>query len=32
MFDEILRLIEETSEIKEIIETCGHAMYIGSKN
>lgn len=23
MFDEILRLIEETSEIKEIIETCG---------
>ena len=32
MFDEILHLIEETSEIKEIIETCGHAMYIGSKN
>lgn len=31
MFDEIIKLIEDTSEIKEIVETCGHAMYIGKK-
>lgn len=31
MFNEIIKLIEKTSELKEIIETCGHALYIGSK-
>lgn len=31
IFDEILLLIEQTSERKEIVETCGHAMYIGYK-
>lgn len=31
MFNEIIELIEETSETKELIETCGHALYIGSK-
>lgn len=31
MFNEIIKLIEKTSESKELIETCGHAMYIGSK-
>ncbi len=31
MFKEIMNLIEKTSEKKEIIETCGHAMYIGKK-
>ncbi len=31
MFNEILKLIEQTSESKELIETCGHAMYIGLK-
>ncbi|MBR2704472.1 MAG: methyltransferase domain-containing protein [Clostridia bacterium] len=31
MFDEIINLIEETSADKSIIETCGHAMYIGVK-
>ena len=24
-------LLEQTSEIKEIVETCGHAMYVGRK-
>lgn len=32
MRDEILKLAQETSGKKEIIETCGHAMYIGKKN
>lgn len=32
MFDAIIDLIEKTSEYKEIIETCGHAMFIGKKN
>lgn len=32
MFDEIIKLIDKTSEEKEIIEMCGHAMYIGTKN
>ena len=32
MFNEMIRLMEETSEKKEIIETCGHALYIGRKN
>lgn len=31
MFEEIINLIEKTSECKEIIETCGHAMFIGKK-
>ena len=31
MFNQIIRLVEKTSESKELIETCGHAMYIGSK-
>ncbi len=31
MFNTIIELIEETSESKELIETCGHALYIGSK-
>ena len=31
IFDEIITLIEKTSDMKEIIETCGHAMYIGKK-
>ena len=31
MFNEIIELVEDTSESKELIETCGHAMYIGSK-
>lgn len=29
MFEEIINLIEKSSECKEIIETCGHAMFIG---
>lgn len=32
MFEEMLRLLEETSERKEIIETCGHAMLISQKS
>lgn len=31
MFDEIINIIESTSQYKEIIETCGHAMYVGEK-
>lgn len=31
MFNTIIELIEETSKSKELIETCGHALYIGSK-
>lgn len=31
MFNKIIELIEETSTEKSIIETCGHAMYIGKK-
>lgn len=31
MFEEIMKLIEKTASNKEIIETCGHAMYIGRK-
>lgn len=31
MFDEIIKIIEKTANYKEIIETCGHAMYIGKK-
>jgi len=31
MFEEIIGLIETTSRQKEIVETCGHAMYIGIK-
>lgn len=31
MFEEIIGLIEKTSCQKEIVETCGHAMYIGIK-
>ena len=31
IFDEIINIIEKTSDMKEIIETCGHAMYIGKK-
>ena len=31
MFNEIIKIIEKTADTKEIIETCGHAMYIGKK-
>lgn len=31
IFDEIINLSEKTAEMQEIIETCGHAMYIGKK-
>lgn len=31
IFNEIINLIEKYSECKEIIETCGHAMFIGKK-
>jgi ubiquinone/menaquinone biosynthesis C-methylase UbiE len=31
MFKEIIGLIEQTSGQKELVETCGHAMYIGVK-
>lgn len=31
MFDKIIDLIDKTSRSREIIETCGHAMYIGRK-
>lgn len=31
MFKTIIELIQATANQKEIIETCGHAMYIGSK-
>lgn len=31
MFKTIIELIQETANQKEIIETCGHAMYIGKK-
>lgn len=30
IFNEILNLISKTSKNKELIETCGHAMYIGT--
>lgn len=29
LFNEILSLISETARYKELVETCGHAMYIG---
>ena len=32
MFESIITLIDNTSEDKSIIETCGHAMFIGKKN
>lgn len=31
MFDNIIQLIKQTSEIPEIVEMCGHAIYIGKK-
>jgi hypothetical protein len=31
IFEKILEIIEKTSDEKEIIEMCGHAMYIGKK-
>lgn len=31
MYKEIIKLIKDTSQNKEIIETCGHAIYIGKK-
>lgn len=31
MFEKIINIIEKTAREKEIIETCGHAMYIGKK-
>ncbi len=31
MFNEVIELIEETSTISEIVETCGHAIYIAIK-
>lgn len=31
IFDEIINLIDKTSDTKEVVETCGHAMYIGRK-
>jgi hypothetical protein len=30
-FKDILNLISQTAEDKSIIETCGHAMYVGVK-
>lgn len=32
MFEKIMELIEETAAKSEIVETCGHALYIGQKN
>ena len=31
IFNKILNLIDKTSELREIVETCGHAIYIGKK-
>ena len=31
MFNKVVDLINETSENPSIIDTCGHAMYIGYK-
>ncbi len=31
MYNEVIKLIKKTARIKEIIETCGHAIYIGKK-
>ena len=31
MYNKMIEMIEKTSDQKEIIETCGHAMYIGRK-
>lgn len=31
MFENIISIIEKTAREKEVIETCGHAMYIGKK-
>ena len=31
MFDAVLDLIEKTASLPEIIELCGHAMFIGKK-
>lgn len=31
MIKEIMDIIDRTSEMKEIVETCGHAMYVGRK-
>lgn len=31
VFNKIMKLVEQTSNKKEIIEMCGHAMYIGKK-
>lgn len=31
VYNKIMELIEKTSNNKEIIEMCGHAMYIGKK-
>jgi hypothetical protein len=32
LFDTIIELINKTSTDPAIIETCGHAIYIGKKN
>lgn len=32
MFENIISIIEKTAREKEIVETCGHAMYIGKKS
>jgi len=32
MLENIINIIEKTAREKEIIETCGHAMYIGRNN
>ena len=31
MFDKVIKIINETSENQSIIDTCGHAIYIGCK-
>ena len=31
MFDKIIKIIDDTCRMPEVIEMCGHAMYIGKK-
>ncbi len=31
MKEDVIELIETSSEMKEIVEMCGHAMYVGVK-
>ncbi len=32
MFDKIIKIIDDTCRMPEVIEMCGHAMYIGKKS